>query len=130
MDPQFSTIFARRLDLLSQTDPFSWIRSLLGDIATRHLNPQGMTLRPDGELFLLTNIGELIVIPWDGRYGQGNFKNLHFTLLTNDMDRILADSVPLTRQKGALEVTARTLLETTARMTVPLATFALNIWGP
>jgi hypothetical protein len=129
MDPQFLAIFARQVDLLSKNDPFSWIRGLLRDIATRHITPP-MTLRPDGELFLLGNIGGLIVGPWDERYGRDDFRKSNLRLLTDDMDHILRESVSLTRQKGTYEVSARTLLEATARSAVPLATLALNIWGP
>lgn len=129
MDPNFIPIFQQQVASLGQNDPYSWISSLLRDIATRHIIPP-MTLRPDGELFLLVNIGNLIVIPWDGRHGQNSFKNTHIRLLEDDMNVILRDAVLLTRQKGTNEVSARTLLEATARQIAPLATLRLNIWGP
>jgi hypothetical protein len=76
-----------------------------------------MTLRPDGELFLLGNIGGLIVIPWDGVYGPDDFKQKHIGLLAGDMDAILRDAARLALQKHTNEVSARTVLEVTARMT-------------
>lgn len=128
MDQRFIPSFRQQVDQLSQNDPFSWIRGLLRDIATRHIQLP-MALRPDGELFLLGNIGGLIVIPWDRVHGGGNFKQTHLQLLSDDMDVILRNAALLTLQKGTNDVSARTILEVTARIPA-LATLGLNIWGP
>ena len=128
MDQGFIPIFRQQVDLLSQNDPFSWIRGLVRDIAARHIQPP-MELRPDGELFLLGNIGGLIVIPWDRANGTGDFRQTHLPLLSADVEVILRNAVFVTLQKGASGISARTILEVTARIP-SLAVLGLNIWGP
>ena len=129
MHPVFVPIFEQEVTILSQNNPYSWIRGLMTDIATRHII-RPMILRADGELFLLGNMGGLIVLPWDGVHGPGHFRQTHIRLLADDMDAILREAARLTLQKRTNEVSARSLLEVTARMTPPLATLSLDIWGP
>ena len=143
MDQRFITGFERQVNFLAQREPFKWILELVRDEASRILPP--LKLREDGALFLIGNIGALIVGAWDIVEGPGNFRSSHSGQLRDDVGTILRDARGLAVAANVTEISARLLLVTTAWRELapqtlqflqsrppqtPLSTLGLGIWGP
>ena len=133
MDPKFNVGFEEQINRLIKIPPYDEISRMLDSI-----KPQ-IPLRPDGILFLLVNVGRLIVIPWDitihnvplGNPSMGKgFLGSHATILYDDLKEIVAqaETEALRRQEAA--ISANILLSVTGARTAGLRTRTLNIWGP
>jgi hypothetical protein len=133
VDPKFNVGFEEQINRLIKISPYDEIMRMLHSI-----RPQ-TPLRPDGVLFLLVNVGRLIVIPWDiaidnvpwgsPSMGQG-FLGSHGTILYDDLREIIAQAEAEARSRQEVAISANILLSVTGARTVGLRTRTLNIWGP
>lgn len=86
-------------------------------------------LRPDAELFLMINAGQLIVVPWNITT-QGDFLRVHGKLLRDDLSEIIAEASAVASRSKRDEISANALVSVVANRTVGTRTRGLNIWGP
>jgi hypothetical protein len=128
MDPRFLGAFVDQVNGLIKNPPFDWIFSMINDVTPQVVRPP-IQIRPDGMLFLLGNIGGLIVMPWETTEHE-NFRTTHGRLLTSDIMDILRNGITIATQRGVNELSANILLDATANRNNALATRGLQIWGP
>jgi hypothetical protein len=96
------------------------------DKDTQH---QGTLLRVDGVLFLVLNMGAMIVIPWQRAHGK-DFFALYQAELAEDIRDILNEAKLMASQLKAREISAKLLVAVTATRRGGRRTRGTNIWGP
>lgn len=129
MEPKFVPGFEIYLQNLRQNATFDRIAEMVNETASRILKPFSLSLRADGALFLVGNIGAMIVIPWETVEGQ-NFFTVHGGLLTSDIEDILVESRVIAQQRNISEISANLLLEVVATRRGGIQTRGLAVWGP
>jgi hypothetical protein len=85
-------------------------------------------LRADGTLFLLINIGYLIVVPWDNTEGDHFMNSPYVHDLEQDIIDILSETSAIAQQRKVTDISANLLLEVTATRRGGMRTRGLNLW--
>ncbi len=123
MDIRFRPAFERQVDYFRQKPEYDEIYNMIKSVQTQ------VPLRPDAELFLMINVGQLIVIPWSETEKQ-DFLQVHRNILHQDLAAIIGQADKVASSSGRREISANALLEAVASRTVRILTRGLDIWGP
>jgi hypothetical protein len=127
MNPRFLPAFEAQVNDLRRRDPFSWIYEMVQAGERNILDNASQQLRADGTLFLLINIGHLIVMPWDDTEGN-RFIDIHHQMLEEDTQDILRETSMVAQQRKVTDISANLLLEITATRRGGVRTRGLNLW--
>jgi hypothetical protein len=131
MDPIYAPAFASQLNDLIEVSQDKAIYSRIAGLvqaSDRDTKPQG-TLRVDGALFLVLNMGAMIVIPWQRAHDQ-DFFEVYQADLAADIRDILNEAKLMASQLKATEISANLLVAVTATRRGGQRTRGTNIWGP
>ena len=128
MDQRFRPAFVEIIESLTENEPFQTLNVRLQE-AERAILGAPRTLRDDARLFLLINIGYLIVKPWDATTHDPLLFN-HGTELNDDVREILEEGNLLAEQRNESEISANLMLEVVAHRRRGVRTRGRNIWGP
>lgn len=131
MDPKFLPSFAGIVGDLENSEPFDWIASLVREQAATYLHPNKVNLRDDGMVFLLVNIANLVVIPWERTMSQGfrsDYSNSDS--LRKDVGYILSIGLLAAQVQNRDDVSANMLLNAVAALGEGLTIRSLQLWGP
>jgi hypothetical protein len=131
MDPIYAPAFDSQIsDLLNKSPDQQVYLRIAGLIekADYGTTPQGM-LRTDGRLFLMLNMGAMIVIPWQ-RTQNRDFFSQYPSELQDDLIDILTEAKILAAQLNVKEISANLLVMVTATRRSGQRTRGINIWGP
>jgi hypothetical protein len=129
MDERFRPAFVNTIESLTADEPFRTLDARIREAEGAILVPSH-TLRHDARLFLLINIGYLIVKPWDQTMTHDPFLTDHGSELNNDVREILEEGKLLAQQRLETEISANLMLQVVAHRRRGVRTRGLNIWGP
>jgi hypothetical protein len=127
MDSRFVPAFVNQIRILTANAPYDWISAMINDAITAVLHPSSMRLREDGTLFLLVNIAEMIVKPWQ-ETEQRDFRSTHSGILFEDIRDILAEARAIASAESISDISANLLLNVTATRRGGKRTRGLDIW--
>src|SRR5262249_26514556 len=117
MDQRFLPAFRTQARQLLGNNLFKEIRNVISSVESEVLSPP-YHLRTDGLLFLLINIGYMIVLPWE--YTEVNdFLTRNREMLREDLTMVMTEAknrvgAPAGAPAGAIEISASTLLDAVA----------------
>jgi hypothetical protein len=131
MDPIYGPAFDAELNDLINVSPdknvYSTIQAIV-ESADQNTTPSTM-LRSDATLFLVLNMGAMIVIPWQKAKKMDFFKQYR-SLLEEDAKDILTEAKQMASQQGLKEISSNLLVSVTATRRGGMRTRGINIWGP
>lgn len=131
MDLIYEPAFASQLSDLISVSPDNAVYLRIAGLVERadhRTNPQGI-LRADGSLFLVLNVGAMIVIPWQRTQNADFFKHYQADLEADILD-ILTEAKAMAAQLAVTEISANLLMAVTATRRGGQRTRGTNIWGP
>jgi hypothetical protein len=130
MDPRYLPEFERRANDLSRTPPYDWLSGVIAEEVATILRPHGVELRADGMVFLLLNIGDLVVKPWQEVNSQQFLGTQYVDLVRQDVQYLLRIGLVAAQTQQRSVVSSNMLLQGAAVLGEGLTVRSLQLWGP
>lgn len=124
MDARFLPAFENQARELLEDRPF---RPILAMITSMEREME-CKLRADGLVFLLINVGYMIILPWE-RTEVRSFLEANGDLLRADIGKILSRAKDSDSYGTAQEISANRVLEAVNELKADMSTLNLRLWG-